>query len=344
MRAEIISRPTEAMWEAMKSTEIDWYVNGQDPSVAELQDRMAEMTGKEAALFTVTGALANISGLLSLAERGSQVIMERRCHIYWAEGNNAAYVANIATRLLDGDRFGRMTPEQVDAAFREADYGYAQSTSLLCLENTHNVAGGCALSPAETAALAEVAKGHGAKVFLDGARLWNAAAYHGASLAEMLKGVDGAMVSLNKGLGAPVGAVLVGSAETIQKAQLAIRRLGSSGVHRMGYFAAAALCALDTMQGTFAEDHRRARRLAEGLSEIEGLHVDLETVQTNIVRVEILTQAVDAFEFADRLRAHGVGCRVIEAPNVVKFHTYWEIDDDAIEQTVAAVQAVVDEL
>jgi len=332
------------MWEAMRSTEIDWYVNAQDPTVRGLEQRMASMTGKEAAFFTVTGALANALGVLGLSERGSQVIMERRCHIYWAEGNMAPFTSNVAIRLLDGDRFGRMTPDQLDAALHEACYGYPQKTSLVCLENTHNIAGGCALSPAETAALGKTAKAHGAKVFLDGARLWNAAAHHGASLAEMLENVDGAMVSLNKGLGAPVGAVLVGSDELIESARVNVRRLGTSGVHRMGYFAAAALVALDTMQDHFADDHRRARVLGEELNKVEGLHVDLETVQTNIVRLEIVNPALGAFQFADLLRARGVGCRVIEPPNVVKFHTYWEIDDDAIEATVYAVRELMSEV
>jgi threonine aldolase len=160
----------------------------------------------------------------------------------------------------------------------------------------------------------------------------------------MLEGVDAAMVSLNKGLGAPVGAVLVGTEELIQNARINVRRLGASGVHRMGYFAAAALVAIDTMQDHLAEDHRRARRLGEELDKIDGLHVDLETVQTNIVRLEILNPELDAFEFTERLRTRGVGCRVIEVPNVVKFHTYWEIDDDAIAATIEAVRALMSEL
>lgn len=340
---EVRSRPTEEMWEAMRSAEFDMYMLGEgDPNVVELERRMAKLAGKEAAFFVMTGALGELLGLLSLAPRGTQVIMERRSHIYWVEGNSAAFVGGVAINLLDGDKFGRISVDQLRKALRHHQ-GVPQPTSLVWLENTHGASGGCALSPDETYALAEVAKEHSASVFVDGARLWEAAAYHNASLADMLRGVDGAMVSMTKSLGAPVGTVLVGSADFIAAARRNIFHVGAYSVHRMGFLAAAALVALDTRRDTIPDDLRRARTLAEGLSAIDGLTVDMDLVQTNMVRVEVTHPGIDAPALRDRLEEAGVGSWVLE-PGVLRFHTYHEISDQDIAEAIDITRDVMDNI
>jgi threonine aldolase len=267
--------------------------------------------------------------------------MERRCHIYWSEGNSAAVIGNVSAHLVDGGRFGVIAPEALRGALDEARR-FGQVPSLVCVENSHNICGGTTTSPAAMAALTAEAREQRVRVFVDGARLWNAAAAHSASLAEMLGGADGAMISLNKALGAPVGAVLVGGSELIERARLDLRVLGASGMHRLGYFAAAALVALDTMADRISEDHRRARVLAERLLELDGLAVDLETVQTNLVRIEVTAAGLDGRGYVERLQEAGIGARVVEPPRAVKFNVHWEIDDEAIVSVVDASKAILD--
>jgi threonine aldolase len=334
LRADIIGKPTEAMWEAMRNAELGWYVNREDPTVNRLEERMAEMTGKEAAFFVASGGLGNILGLMGHTHPSEQVVMDERIHIYWAEGLNATSIAGVSPRLVPGNKFGEIPPERLESVLEEDKYGYRQITSLVCLENTHNVCGGTALSPAYVQKIGRIAHDNGAKLWVDGARLWNAALYHEVTLKEMLNGADGAMLSMNKGLGAPWGAIICGSAEFIEKSRINIRRLGSSGQHRAGLFASAALVAIDTMYERLGEDHRRARRLAEGLNQIPGVHVDMETVQTNIIRMEVTAPDLDAGQFAAEMMARGVGCRKLEDPNAVKFVTWNEISDEDIEEAL----------
>lgn len=344
LRAEVLSQPTPTMWAAMEDAEVGWYSLRQDENIELLECRVAALAGKEAAFFVITGAVANLLAVMSLSERGTQIVMERRCHIYWHEANGAAYMMGLATRLLDGGRFGKMDPTDLGIVLDEA-YGFAQQTSLVCLENTHSIAGGCILTPEETTRLAQVARDHGAAaVYLDGARLWNAAAALGVPLANLLDGIDAAMVSMNKSLGAPVGAVLVGSSEFIKNARFHAKRLGVYSIHRMGYFAAAALVALETMMDRIPEDHIHARMLAEGLSAIDGLEVDLETVHTNVVRVKVVGEEKNAARFVEGLDRRGVGARVIEPPRIVKFNTHFGIGANDIDYAIAmASETMIDE-
>jgi threonine aldolase len=341
LRAEVLSRPTDAMWEAMRDAEIGWYGLGQDANVSKLEQHVAALAGKPAGFFVMTGALANLLALMSLAERGTQVVMERRCHIYWHEENAVPYIMGLATRLVDGGRFGTMSAADLAVVLDER-YGYSQITSVVCLENTHSIAGGCILTPEQTAGLTATAKERGARVYLDGARLWNAAVALELPVETFLVGVDAAMLSMNKSLGAPVGAVLVGSDDFVACARFHAKRLGVYSVHRMGIFAAAALAAFDTLDDRIRADHRGARLLANGLGELDGLEVDLETVQTNIVRVSVTTPDHDGETFVRGLADRGIGARVIEPPRVVKFNTHAEISESDIERALAAAAEVLE--
>ena len=211
---------------------------------------------------------------------------------------------------------------------------------MICLENTHNVYGGTVLTPEYTEAVARLARDHELDLFLDGARVFNAAVAQGVPVRALTGPADHLVVSLNKGLGAPLGAALCGTAEFIDGAKVLAKRTGMIAIHKAGMFAAAGLLALRTMYEGLADDHRRARRLAEGLSEIGGLSVDLETVQTNLVRVSTSGAGITALELAHRAAAHGLAIHVLE-PEVFKMALCYDVDDAQVDEALAILQNVL---
>ena len=258
-RGEFLLPPTEPMWEAMRAAEIGWPSWGEDPSVNRLQELAAEMTGKEAALLCPTTNVANLLGVMGYCRRGDVAIMEARCHLWWVEERNIAAHTDAVPRLIRGDKLGEMAVSDVEAAILETGYGFQPRTSLVCLENTHNIAGGVALPPEYMLRVSRVAHQHGAAVFVDGARLFNAAVARGVPLSEMAAPVDALSLSLNKGIGAPYGSMLCGSAEFIEGARKNHRVLGSHSIHKEGLLAAAAIIALETMIPRLADrPHARA--------------------------------------------------------------------------------------
>lgn len=341
LRSDVLAAPTAAVWQAMQSARIGWSGVDRDPNVAALERRLATLTGLEDALFVATGSLANLLALRGLAPRGSRVVLERRSHLCWNEGASLADTAGVLPLAVDGGPHGRIDAAGLSATLDEAR-ALGQRPALVCLENSHNLAGGTTLAPAGVAELAAVARAGGARLFVDGARLWNVAARHEAPLAALLDGVDAAMISLNKGLGAPLGAVLVGDAALVARARADLGSLGVSGLHRLGAFAAGALAALDEHSAVFADDNRRARALAEGLAALAGLDVALSCVETNIVRVRVTAAGVDGHAYVAALRREGIGTRVVEGDDTVRFVTHREIDDAAVGAVVAASRAFLD--
>ena len=337
-RGEFLLPPTEPMWEAMRAAEIGWPLLGEDPHVSRLQELAAEMTGKEAALLCPTTNVANLLGLMGYCRRGDVAIMEARCHLWWVEERNIAAHTGAVPRLIRGDKFGEMAVTDVETAILETGYGFQPRTSLVCLENTHNIAGGVALPPEYMIRVSRAAHEHGAAVFVDGARLFNAAVARGVSLREMAAPVDALSLSLNKGIGAPYGSMLCGSAEFIEGARKNHSVLGSHSIHKEGMFAAAAIIALETMIPRLAEDHARARRLAGLLCEMEGIRVDMETVQTNIMRVEI--DCMTPANFTTDVLARGAGVLELDAGSV-KFITHHGISDADIDAVAEIVRDVL---
>ena len=338
-RGEFLLTPTDEMWEAMRSADIGWPSWDEDPYVSQLHEMAIELTGKEAAQLCPTTNVANLLGMMGHCRRGDVAIMEQRCHLWWVEERNIAAHAAAVPRLIRGNKFGEMAVEDIEAVFTDSAYGFHPRTSLVCLENTHNVSGGTTLSLDYMAQVAEVAHSHDAAVFMDGARFFNSAVAQGLSLRELAAPVDALSLSLNKGLGAPYGSLLCGSAEFIEGARENHRMLGSHSVHKEGLFAAAAIVALNTMIPRLAEDHDRARRLAELLGAMDGISVDMETVQTNIVRVDI--DCMTPEEFSDRVLARGVGVSVLD-PGAVKFITHHGVDDGDIEAAAQVVREVLE--
>jgi threonine aldolase len=302
LRSDTFTLPTESMRAAMAAAEVGDDVWDEDPTIHRLQQRAAEMVGKEASLFVPSGTMGNLCALLSHTQAGEEVILEGDSHIFHSEVAGASVVGGLQLRPLETED-GRLQPEQVRRAIREPDI-HQPRTGLLCLENTHNRKGGTCLSPAQTVALSAVAHEAGFPVHLDGARVFNAAVALGVDARELTAPVDSVMFCLSKGLSAPVGSMLAGSKDFIERARRMRKMLGG-GMRQAGVVAAAGLCALNEMVDRLAEDHANARRLAEGLLGVPGVDIDLLRVETNMVFGDC-HPPLTATAFIDRCREVGV--------------------------------------
>jgi len=286
----------------MASAEVGDDVWDEDPTIHRLQERAAKMVGKEASLFVPSGTMGNLCALLSHTEPGEEVLLESESHIFHSEVAGASVVGGLQLRPLESVD-GRLQPEQVRGAIREQDI-HQPSTGLLCLENTHNRLGGTCLSPSQTDALCAVAHDAGFPVHLDGARVFNAAVALRVDVRQLTGPVDSVMFCLSKGLSAPVGSMLAGSNDFIERARRKRKMLGG-GMRQAGVLAAAGLCALDEMVERLAEDHVNARRLAEGLQGLPGIEIDLDRVETNMVFGDC-RPPLTAAAFIDRCLTVGV--------------------------------------
>lgn len=303
LRSDTFTLPTEEMRKAMYGAEVGDDVWGEDPTVMRLEELAAAKVGKEAALFLPSGTMGNLVAVMTHCRRGDEVVMEEECHIYYYEAGGMSAVAGTIPRLVRG-RNGIINPEAVKASIRETNIHYAPPT-LLAIENTHNRGGGTVTDTATLAALAKVAKDRGMKVHMDGARIFHAAHYLRVDASQIAKHVDSVMFCLSKGLSAPVGSMLAGSAEFVREARRN-RKIVGGGMRQAGVLAAAGIVALETMVDRLTEDHLTARRLAYGLAQIPGIHVDLGTVQTNIVSFEVDGIGMTSTEFAAALAGRGV--------------------------------------
>jgi threonine aldolase len=334
LRSDVFATPTEEMWAAMLAADVGWAYFGQDRSVNELQEMAADLVGKEAALFVPTCTTANLVALMTLAPRGSRVLLEATSHIATSEAAGVAYVVGIVPHLIDG-RVDSFDPSTVGATIGSMP----TRPSVVCLENTHNNRGGTILSPNETYAIASAASYFGAAVHLDGARLFNAVVALGVPVQHLTASVDTVAFSLNKGLGAPFGAILAGPRPVVAEAGHHLHLLGAASFHQAGILAAAAIVALRTGVDRLAEDNRRARDLAERIAGLLGLAVNLASVQTNIVAVDVSPSGLTASQFADRLAEHGV-LGYPRPPSRVRFVTHRLIGDREIERAAAAIAAI----
>ena len=268
------------MRRAMAAAEVGDDVYGEDPTINLLEKRSAELMGREAAVFVPTGTMGNQIAIHIHTHPGSEVVAEEGSHIFNFEMGAMATLSGALSRPIRTSD-GILTPEEVEAAIQPAA-GYRTPTSLVVLENSHNLAGGRVTPAARMAELIEVAREHELPVHLDGARIHNAAAHLGTTAAELSAGCDTVMFCLSKGLGAPVGSMLVGDAATITEARR-VRKMFGGGMRQAGIIAAAGLVAFDEVLPTLSEDNRRARALADGLADIPGIVLDPATVETNIV-------------------------------------------------------------
>jgi threonine aldolase len=350
LRSDAVTQPTDEMWDAMRHARLGWAPSGDDPSVSRLEQVAAELTGKEAALFVPTGSMANLIALMSHTEPGDQIIAEASSHILWSEEWGFASVCGLAVKAIAGGpgrSGGAISPDQVRDAIGETRFDHRPRTALLCLENTHNMSGGTVLSPEQTEELASVAHEHGVPVHLDGARIFNAAIALDVPVSALTKPVDSVVIGLTKGLSAPAGSLLCGSAVFIGSARTALKRVGGHSIPQAGILAVAGLVALQKMGSRLAEDHRRARMLAEGLDALTGISVDLSAVQTNIVMATIgptvtlsgTTERLSAETMAKCLARKDIGTHVY-TEDTLRFVTHRHIEDDDIYRVVSALEEI----
>lgn len=323
LRSDTVTRPTAAMRVAMAAAEVGDAQYGEDPTTNRLQARLAELLGKEAALWLPSGTMANQVALRVLTRPGDEVICSRESHAAWHESGGAA--ANAGVQMHEIGRAGVFSVEEMLAAIKPGNFAIFPNTTLVEVENTHNRAGGVVVPQAEVVRICAAASEPGLATFLDGARLWNASAASGLSPAVLAAPFDLVAVAFSKGLGAPGGSLLAGSRAAIESASRHRQRLGGA-MRQTGIFAAAALHGLDHHLARLPEDHAHARLFAERLAAGAPVQLDLSTVQTNIVVFHLPASiAIDAPTLAARAREHGVLLNAF-APRTLRAVTHLDVD------------------
>jgi threonine aldolase len=305
LRSDTLTRPTEAMWDAMHHADVGDDVYGEDPTVTRLQELAAEMTGMEAALYVPSGTMGNTCAMLAHTNPGEEMIAEELAHIYCWEAGTYANIAGLTVRSVKGEQ-GIFTRQQFEQTLRPANPHFPRPT-LLCLENTHNNAAGAVWSVEEMASVADAAREQGLKVHLDGARVFNAAVALGVDVKEITATVDSVMFCVSKGLSAPVGSLLCGSRAFIDEAYRARKRLGGA-MREAGVIAAAGVVALETMVDRLAEDHETARLLAEGLDAIDGITATRAPRPTNIIMADVAPLGWTSAQLIEQWNAAGIKC------------------------------------
>ena len=338
LRSDTVTRPSEEMRRAMAAAAVGDDVYGEDPTVNLLQKRAAEIFGKQAALFVPTGCMGNLISIKVWTNLTNEVICEERSHVNLYELASMSAIAGCMPRAVRAGADGIMTWEQVHAAIRPKIY-YDSQTALICLENSSNMAGGTLYETARVDEICDGAHELGLKVHLDGARVFNAAVALGDTVANMAKKCDSAMFCLSKGLGAPVGSMIVGSREFIERGRV-YRKLLGGGMRQVGVLAAAGLVALEKSPGRLHEDHANAKALAEGVAKIPKLKIDPATVRTNIVIFDCKGANKTAVELCDALHARGVWAQDT-APYSVRMVTHWNVDRAGVESALEELRAVV---
>ncbi|MEY3161422.1 MAG: hypothetical protein RIT25_1413 [Planctomycetota bacterium] len=332
-RSDTLTLPTDEMRRAMAAAEVGDDVWGEDPTVKRLEAETAALLGKEAGLFMPSGTMANQVAIHVHCRPGDELVCESRSHVYYYEGGAIARLSGTQVRTLDAPS-GVPEAAQVTAAIRANDPHYPRSR-LLVVENTHNMAGGRVVPVGRMDELAAAARAGGMAVHVDGARLCNAAIASGASPSRLVQGADTVSLCLSKGLGAPVGSVLAGSAAFLAEARRARKAFGG-GMRQAGVLAAAGMIALRDWRELLPRDHARAQVLARGLAAIDGIHVDVAAVETNIVMAD-LRQGAPATLLAELAR-HGVKAAAV-GPMRVRFVTHRDIDDEGVQSCIRAARA-----
>jgi threonine aldolase len=335
LRSDTVTKPTSAMREAMACAEVGDDVFGDDPTVRELESETARLLGKEAAVFTASGTMANQLAIRSHTEPGDEIVVDANAHIYCYEAGAPAALSGVMCRCLEGKR-GIFAAVELEAALRPADLHFPR-TRLVCLENTHNRGGGKVWPLQAIQEVAAAARKHGLQLHLDGARLWNASVASGVAERDYAAFCDTVSVCFSKGLGAPVGSALVGSKTLIDRARRFRKMLGG-GMRQVGIIAAGALYALHHHRARLAADHANAKFLATGLAGIDGLELDPAEVETNMVRFRVRTMPAAAF--VERMLTRNV-LVLATGPDTVRAVTNLMVSVKDIEAAVKAVSAAV---
>lgn len=336
LRSDTVTRPTRGMRAAMAEAEVDDDVLGKDPTADRLERRVAELLGKEAALFFPSGTQANQTAILLHTSPGSEAVCEAESHVFHYELADVAWLAGVQLHPVRSDR-GSLVASDVAAAVRPGDRHHPVTT-LICVENTHNMHGGAAVPLDVLKHIRAAAAERRLPVHLDGARLWNAAVATGDRLSELAACADTVMVSLSKGLGCPIGSLLAGPADHISEAWSLRKRLGG-GMRQVGVLAAAGLWALDHHLDRLVEDHERAARLAAACAGLPGVRT--VAPDTNIVMLDLDRDDLDADAVSERLKERGV--RILPAgPRRLRAVTHLDVGDAGLERAIAALRSVLE--
>ncbi len=339
LRSDTVTHPTPAMRRVMADAEVGDDVYGEDPTVNKLEALAAEMLGKAAAVFVASGTMANVAAMMCHVQRGDEVILGARSHMYLEEQGAIAALGQAQAVPIMENPGGTLPLEAVEAAIREDD-PHHPITRLICIENTHNVCGGQPLSAEYTQAIGVLAKKHGLRFHVDGARLFNAAVALNVSPSALAGPADSVSFCLSKGLCAPVGSMVCGSAEFIARVRRARKVLGG-GMRQAGILAAAGIVALTSMVERLSNDHDDAQRLAQGLAGIPGVRLDPARVRTNMVYFDLAPEVpMDASKFADRLAARGILIGPCGARRLRAVLHYW-ISPVQVDEAIEAAREIL---
>ena len=334
LRSDTVTHPTPSMRRAMANAELGDDGWGDDQTVNNLQEKVADLLGKESALFVPSGTMANLTSILTHCQRGDEIIVGDQSHIYYYEYGGASSFGGVAYHLLPNAEDGTLDPAAVKTAIRP-DTPRFPRTALVCLENTHNRCNGAVLSQEYINCIANIAHEAGAALHIDSARLFNASISLGIPAKELVAPADSTMFCFSKGLSCPIGSIICGSSSFIERARIARNSLGG-GMRQVGVIAAAAIVALDEMVERLAEDHLNARRLAEGLSLSPGIIIDPARVETNIVIIKL--RDGNAQELLNTLAQNGLGASKVDEEHI-RMVTHYGIDGQDIDRALKIVDS-----
>ena len=337
LRSDTVTKPSPKMRQAMYDAEVGDDVYREDPTVNRLQDRAAEIFGREAALFVVSGSMGNQTAIKVLTRHGQEVICEERCHIYNYEMATMAAFSGVLPRTIYAED-GILNWEMIAPQIRGRNDHRAR-TGLVELENTANLAGGSVYPPATMDDIVDHVHAAGLPVHLDGARIFNASVASARPVADLTKKFDSVMFCLSKGLGAPVGSMLVGSKEFIEEARV-VRKMLGGGTRQVGVLAAAGLIALEEGPKRLATDHENAQLLARGLAEIPGIKIDASKVKTNILFFDVSGTGLSASEVSKRMGVRGVKANA-STPCTIRMVTHLDVDRAGCERALRVLAEVV---
>ena len=340
LRSDTVTLPTEEMLEAIRNAELGDDVFKEDATVNRLQEMAAKRMGKEAALLVPSGTMANLVSVTSNTTRGDSAIVEADAHVYWYEVGGISAIAGVLPLTVKGE-MGVMNPKDIEAVIRPRAV-HQPPTTLVCIENTHNRAGGTIVAPDQIRAVSRVAQEHDLGLYMDGARIFNAAVGLGVDVQEFTRHVDNLMFCLSKGLSCPIGSIVVGSEEFIEVARKT-RKIVGGGMRQAGVIAAPGIVALEKMVDRLEDDHRNARFLGERLAGIEGIDVDLRTVQTNMTMFDVKGLNVGADVFVGKITEQGVLALALGETRI-RMVTHRGIEREDVEMALAVIEGVAKEI
>lgn len=339
LRSDTVTKPSDKMRAAMAAAEVGDDVFGDDPTVNRLQERACEIFEKEAALWVPTGCMGNEIAVKVHTKPGEEIVTEERGHILNYELGAAAIISGVTIRAVkSGDGSGHLTWDEIKPELKIDPPYFQAATGLVCLENTHNFAGGSVMNAAACAEVCEKVHSVGLPVHMDGARIFNASVALNESVADLTRHCDSVMFTLSKGLGAPAGSMLLGTGDFIKESRIWRKRLGG-GMRQIGILAAAGLIALEEGPARLHQDHENAKALAHGLASINGIAIDVENVATNIVIFDISATGKTSVEIVAALAEHGI--LAIGFGNLIRMVTHLDVTARDVGVTLSALSRIL---